>query len=373
MYVIVLLGAVIFSEKLHEFLGSILLAVCLDCFIIILFIKFLLECVCGVIDTCKCKQERRERDLWNEIKGMARLNVTHFIQEEGELPVAVLCRLFMIYHHEKLSNEELAGALMKAYREDENKRDLISYILLKDCSNEVIENMFSEMPTLKQECEEISKRSVEFLMKFDMKKGGIDRAFVAGLLNSCLFNSSLNKEQTTHLLRGMLSWILRKQSGPVSEEEKSVMIAIVTLIPSIKDKLSGIGISDRYISENIDKVTNSKWFRDTLTESYKIVKKNLNNGNSDLAQINNDIKSMCMLCVYYERLGLLQRGSLHGIINRRKRELNKYLDSECKVISLALYASLMEGAGGGEDFLYEVAAVISLCAEQVVGLLGTGG
>ena len=76
-------------------------------------------------------------------------------------------------------------------------------------------------------------------------------------------------------LRCLSSWVLRKQSGMIDDNEKNVIMVVAGLIPLIRCKLYDSGMDDKDLINNLDEIERSKWLKNILCEAYRSIRKEL--------------------------------------------------------------------------------------------------
>lgn len=365
LFIAFLVGLII-SGGVHKYISDILLPICGTVVLGALFVLAGVEVFKHGVEAWQGGLAKREQCLWNNIKGNARINIANIISQNVELPFPVIYQLLAIYRHDESICGALLNNLVRMYDENDRYKDIISHILLHNCHNLVIASKFDERPELKLQCEKLMKDNVNYLHNFDINANVLSTKFIIGLFDICLLDSNFRKDEMVSLFRSLSIWMLRKQSGLITDEEKRDMVVVASLLPWIEKKLHNTGIQDEWIADNLDKIRCSKWFKNTLFEVYKDIIVKLSN-NLIVINGNNNMEDLSMLYTYYEKLPLRCREKLYHVISRRNKELKTSLDSDYEILSLVLFVSPMQKSNPEEDIVYKLATMVCLCAGQFLG------
>ena len=365
MFIIIALFSIIMSEKFHEFTQNNLKEICKYILPILLSLLLVVGFFERIVYFWQVTLSKKEQKLWDSIKETARCNMNSLVDKKRTISIPIIYRLLVIYHRNTDMCKKLLELLIEVYDSNDNNKSIIAYILLDRSGNSVIADFFNERPDLKQQCEKLSKENAEFILDYNIENDGLSEKFIVGLLNGCLPNNP-NKEKMIYQLRCLSSWVLRKQSGMIDDNEKNVIMVVAGLIPLIRCKLYDSGMDDKDLINNLDEIERSKWLKNILCEAYRSIRKELNDEISDLVKINSNMKYLGLICTYYEKLYLYQRESIYNIIKNRKRSAKMCLDSDNKMLALVLFASPMERSASEEDTIYILATIACTCAGEFV-------
>lgn len=356
---------VFLSENLHELTKNRLINICKYIIPIALFLLFLTELSEKIVDFCQGLLAKKERELWKSIKKSMQVNIIHYIEQQGKMPISVIYQLMIIYHRNDKICTGLTKILINKYYFDDKSKNIISFILLNNQNNNIISAAFNNIPELKKQCEVLSKDNVDFALKYDIKNNGITDRFIVGLLHVCLPSSNLNKEQTIYLLRCLLGWILEKQSSIVTDEEKNTLMSVVTILPLIKQRLQNADFYDEYIIDTLEKIEQAKWLKESIDKSFNCIFNQLDRNLDYCQYISDNIKHICIIRLYYDKLTLCQREKMYKKIKSIKKKLT-FIESDEKMLTFLLYASQMKNSNKNDELIYELATIVCLCAGQFV-------